>query len=852
MPTPISQGQEGDLITGQIDNDTPFIEIPLTVEQDDSDIILDITPVSGDLDTLLYLVDSAGSIVAENDDRSRDDYSSLIEFPQAAAGQYTVIATRYGVADGDTQGDFELRIQITADRIEDVAAYNTSPEALEDAGYPPIETHEVAEWTILVYYGADNNLEPGILHDFNEFERAGGSSNQVRIAALLDRSPYYTDASGDWSETRLFEISPNASGDEWTIDTTALAALGETDTSYGENLAQFLVWGVQNYPANHYIIAMGSHGAAWEGLITDDSTESSNKNRAILSLPELQQAFATATQAANVEQFDLLVNDACLMGSLEYLAALSPYFNYTLASPEIVVDPALDMTVLADTLKADPNSVNLVQLGIALIDQYITQDIVATNRSDVVYYTHALTDLARIAPIVDTVEDFAKIVNTNPTIYSKMLGQVRSNTYTYTFFSGSDTKIDLGHFMRQVIAHSTDADLIFAAQNVLAALMDARVYANAGAEAIQKISYYNIYFPAASDELRTNYFTESPLKEWGKMLRNFYNTVTPQVWVGDPASAFHLPIAPRVNLTSVYPNEGGVTTPFNVGMEIVGRNLSHGVFTVDQVQADGSLARLETSRIVTHRTNETHFNYIAEDVNQWMSGVDISTFNWEATLPVITDGTITNNELIVDSGDGFLSLEGRYREAEDEAWVDISVIFDDEGTVQRVVSRNPANDALGVIEIPTGSAFQAYRSIVTPDGRVTLESGNSYTWPEGGIWEYRAPAPSGEYNLGFMVSTFGGTTGFDSVPVTVNNEGVSDLTGYTDLWIGAAFAYPSGWDVPIIREDRITVNDEDNISKIEAYYFVPSETDLESIVDEFANRYVLEVESELTPITVSG
>ena len=93
--TGVLTAQDDGALSGIIDNDAPFVEFAIEVEEQGSTIVADIQAQSGDLDTLLYLVDGNGSIVAENDDRVRGDTNSLLVFPQADAGMYTLIATRY-------------------------------------------------------------------------------------------------------------------------------------------------------------------------------------------------------------------------------------------------------------------------------------------------------------------------------------------------------------------------------------------------------------------------------------------------------------------------------------------------------------------------------------------------------------------------------------------------------------------------------------------------------------------------------------------------------------------------------------------------------------------------------------
>lgn len=735
--------QEGPMtLAGAIDDVTPYVEVPLTVDQAGSLISADLRATSGDLDTLLYLVDDTGTIIAENDDRSRTERSSLLEFPRARVGRYTVIATRYGVSDGKTQGQFALQVEVRTGASAEVPAYRVSDEALAAAGFPSLEPRPVADWTVLAYYGGDTNLESSILNDVNEFEIAGGSDDEVRVVVLLDRHPdFVTDPVGNWFSSRLFEVGPDLSKDDGivfppTVDTEPLADLGELDTDSGEALAQFLVWGVKHYPARRYAVALGSHGGGWQGLITDDTSDDN-----ILSIPELRQAFTAATEATGIARFDLLINDACLMSSVEYHAATAPFFRYSLASPEVVVNPALDMTLLTEALKQNPLTIDLGALGTELVDAYITRDAPASGSVDTPWYTNAVINLDRFQPVAEAVERFAAIVNADPSAYATTLGEARARAYTYTFFIGVTTRIDLGSFMQEVVAVTDDADLAQAAEDVLAALDEARIYGNAGARAAEHVTYYNIYFPEDRNDFRSSYFDESPLPNWAAMLRNFYTRFAPQTWTGP---SFVVPPGPGALKLS----QGADAS---LTLEGEGANISHRTVTVDQLLADGRVIRLLSARL----------------------GLGAgSTFAWNGNVRVLrASGNVRSIESFSDAGGSLLYLEGRYRAPGSTQWVDVVVLFDFNGRVIRIISRNRGSDALGVLDdIPPDSEFQTYQSVVSPDGRVTLQPGATYTWPAGGLSFAEEPAPPGEYRVGVTVITFGGGVQTTFFPAEVGGE----------------------------------------------------------------------------------
>lgn len=874
-----SDGDDGRyqrIVRGTIDNATPFTEISFTVPQDGSTIILDLMAVGenpGQLDTFLYLLDATGVIIDENDDRQRGVLDARIEFPFAAAGEYTAIATRYGVANGASFGEFELLIDIAPTESRINLDYDVSPEALREMGWPEFEPRPTADWTIFAYYGGDNNLEWGLQADFNQFEMAGGSTDEVRILMLFDRSPEHSTDNGDWRTMRLFEVQADISDDATirfppTLDSEPLVDFGPFDSGSGDTFAKFLAWGLRHYPAENYAVALASHGAGWRGIITDDSAaaEIPRVSHTIISVPEMREALQLATQAAGVERFDLLINDACSMSSIEYYSGVASFFDMSLASPEIVVDPALNMTLLTNRLKAEGRDVDLVDLGADLINQYIQIDIYASGDADADYFTHALTDLTRFDAVERTVENFARVFNSNPTAYAETLGAARANAYTYTHFAGRNREVDLGSLMRRLIAEARDVELIEAAELVLIALDQAIIYSNAGNNITSDVSYYSIYFPEASSGFSVAYFEQSPLVEWGRMLRNYYNAVTPQVWTGDGVGLeFHPPKAPIVTIANVFPEDGvvNVLNPFNVRFQIEARNISHGDATFDFIQPDGTIVRYGSDRLLRPVINEQGETQL---LNIWDDGVSDEQFFWDAGLPVVSDGSSTNNELVIIR-ENVAFLDGWYRGPNDQNFSEVSVVFtnalndpDGIGRTQRVISRADDTNALAVITIPTGSEFIANRSIVTPDGRVVVEEGNRYTWPEGGLTYTNEPAPSGQYNIGLLIEAIGGTTGHFATETTVDNDGLmdSDLRGRSILSIGFTLTYPKTWS--FLTTDPAFVDrsfSPDRLSNVAVYYPDPSfvdPDDIESIVDDVFDFYFPDLtwDRQYDAITVDG
>lgn len=801
--------------TGRIDDRTPFTEYLIEVPNDGSTIIADIRSADGDItfDTTLYLVDASGQIVAENGERAGGepgDLTSRIEFPQALAGEYRVIATRYRVLEGTAEGDYVLTIEVKPPEIRRFD-YRVDDEALAESGFPSVEPRPRATYTVLAYYGGDNNLEQALIRDVKQFEQAGGSDENVRVIVMLDRSPQHSTVSGDWSGARVFELGPDfADEDEpLEISTTELASLNEAvDSGDGELFAQFLTWGITTFPADNYILAMGSHGVAWRGIITSDSDEST-----VITLPELREALELVRQTTELERFDLLINDACYMASVEYHNVIADYFDYSLASPEVVLNPSHDMTLLTERLRVlaqtgvDPQPDEdvavfspILALSSDLADRYIDFDVQTSPGSDVVFTTSAVTDLREFGGLRDAIAEFALYVQEDPINRGALVWQARAGTYVYSGYKGGDELIDLGSLMSRLtdlLDPVENAEFLRRVQDVLLALDASVRYGRGGLVAERSVStYHNIYFPSNSRRFDNAYFEDGFLGEWGAMLRALYNSVTPNPWDLDASAInFHTASSPDLNIVNVFPTgEISTLTSLNITAEIVGRNISSGDFVIDRIADDGTVQRIFTGRILAPERDAEGREIF---VNRWEQGASTVPLTWDVQLPLLTDGDVSHFERINITEDA-ASLEGRYRQPDSNAWFNVTLIFDPiSGEFVRAVAQSQETNSVAVIDIPEGSIFQSFRYRVTTDGRQVAELGNEYTFFAEEMRWRRVPAPSGEYAVGMTINTHGGTQTTSTLNLTVNNDDVEEgLVGFNQTGVGFIVARPSDWTVP--------------------------------------------------------
>ncbi len=236
------------------------------------------------------------------------------------------------------------------------------------AAQDPAAQRSIAEWTVLVYLDADNNLEREAVDDFLEMS-AVGSSPAVNVVVQFDRIPGYDSRYGDWTGTKRFHVQQGMP----PLPANALSDLGEANMGDPQTLIDFLAWGQASFPARRTAAIIWNHGDGWrraslhkeprKAIAWDDTN-----GRASLDIAELGDVLATVT-GNGARPIDLLAFDACLMAMIEIDAQLSPYVRVRTASEETEPGTGYPFdTILAD-LRAHPQW-DAADLGKSIVARY--------------------------------------------------------------------------------------------------------------------------------------------------------------------------------------------------------------------------------------------------------------------------------------------------------------------------------------------------------------------------------------------------------------------------------------------------------------------------------------------------
>ncbi len=257
-----------------------------------------------------------------------------------------------------------------------------------------------------------------------------------------------------------------------------------------DNLADFLSWSIENYPADHSAVIFWDHGGAYTGFGMDEIF--GNK---LLSIRDLHNAFEKAV-GSNPDDpyFEAIGFDACLMANTDVAHELYGYAKYLFASEEVEPGSGWSYDLWLQKLIEHPE-MNAVQLGKAITDTYLEENTKAyADQGYVGAGTFGVYDLNAAEGVYQAYSAFAKealqTVTKNPG-YLAALTEAANNSvyYAYDAYKVYNT-IDLGMFMDYV-----PEALSGAAANVKEQLKKAVLY-HRGVGYLSESQGLSVYYPS--------------------------------------------------------------------------------------------------------------------------------------------------------------------------------------------------------------------------------------------------------------------------------------------------------------------------------------------------------------------
>ena len=212
------------------------------------------------------------------------------------------------------------------------------------------------------------------------------------------------------------------------LDSLPNASMGSEAT-----LTDFLLWGIEEYPAEKYGVILWDHGSGG----TPDVCFDENYDMDALSLVELEGALSAARDAAGKE-LEFIGFDACLMGNYETVLVGSRYARHMIASQELEPVGGWDYAAAVPSILQEDYD--------AVLKSY-AEKCEASGKEN---YTLAHIDLEKMASVNEAFNEFARQLSADAV--NKGLKYIVSSAYRAIAFGANAEKegysdiIDLADF----------------------------------------------------------------------------------------------------------------------------------------------------------------------------------------------------------------------------------------------------------------------------------------------------------------------------------------------------------------------------------------------------------------------
>ncbi|MFN8528800.1 MAG: clostripain-related cysteine peptidase [Anaerolineae bacterium] len=746
----------------------------------------------------------------------------------------------------------------------------------------------VDNWTILHYTAVDNNLEGDAFNDYYEMQSAGSGSG-VNIVTEFDRAEGFDNRFGDWTGTRRFHIEHvdplpdlditgmraaivdflvqagegtaealrpqvDALPDEFvsrfytnrvgvTFDQTPVEDLGEVDMGDPQSLADFIVWGVQNYPANHYMIVIGSHGGGWRGIGPDQGQGTS-----MLDLPEIDAALTQAQLVLGIEKFDIVGFDACLMGVTDVAVMLESHADYVLSSQEVIPSSGWEYRNAITAMQANPDW-DAFQVGAAFIDSYMEYYAGPGARSKVGL---SLVQTDQLPALLDSLQNFAQVVGADTVELLSALGTARNNSQAFGTSLGDRADVysyvDLRDFMTWFSLQTTITDAAYnAAQEVIAAFDSAVVYSRADGK-LPRANGLGVYLPR-TPIIYTTYGEQYPADApagfafWQGYLNQFYTTITNQL----DGSALQIDISSIFTMNT----QASVLDNPVVMFDASGLGVIDLTYTITYLLQNGSRIIVDTAPIAYTSVLPT-----GEEIIEYPNELTPSTFTWSAEVPILTDGTNRVLGLAQSSSasGGEAYIQGTYVSAAGS--LPAYLVFDNADYsyigLLAVTDESPAE-----VTPNPGDQFIVDLITISADGEVARNplADSPLTFGTQPFTLSYELADSGSYEIGLRMSDLAGNVTYRSTQVEIDNSGADGtLRGYTDISTGIYFQYPREWGegLTLANDDGSLTTSVSNQSGdraifVDSYSEIDAQTALDNAMQTFDVEY-----GDVNEITFGG
>lgn len=250
---------------------------------------------------------------------------------------------------------------------------------------------------VVMLYMVGSNLESerGLASaDIKEIQESGFDESHLQIIICTGGAAYWWNDSISPDECAVYEVHGDSGLNKVTVlDTDNLAEAA--------SITAFTDFVYENYEADSYSMILWDHGGG--AVIGYGGDE--NHSYDMLSLYELDEAFADSRLIKEGEKLEWIGFDACLMGMLEVANTCAPYAGYLVASEGMALDEGWNYNFLSRI--CDSNDFSGEAVGREIVKSY--GEYYTESETYKPEYTLACLDLSQTERVIDKLEGFVSV-----------------------------------------------------------------------------------------------------------------------------------------------------------------------------------------------------------------------------------------------------------------------------------------------------------------------------------------------------------------------------------------------------------------------------------------------------------
>jgi len=217
-------------------------------------------------------------------------------------------------------------------------------------------------WTVLMYFGADNDLyqatEFGFDQTLKALAEAKADPAELAVVVLIDGP-----SNGD---TKVFELTKDGAAEK-TVEAFGPGNVEQSMTNPA-TLTEFICWAMPAYPAEKTMLVL-KNGHAWCGICPDVTDNADEK--ILMPIDDVRSAIETVYLDAPDLWIDAIVFDGDNMGSIEVAYELRKVTDYFVGSQQQVPLEGLPYYLFTKHLAESP-SMGVEGACIQMTKDYVT------------------------------------------------------------------------------------------------------------------------------------------------------------------------------------------------------------------------------------------------------------------------------------------------------------------------------------------------------------------------------------------------------------------------------------------------------------------------------------------------